>query len=94
MLTIILGILAIILFGFIAIRFEINDRELLSRLSLICAMLSVCVILAGLGYPFSGYTDWKPTDRKDLVSLSNSTGVSGTKGIIYISISSSNVSRG
>ena len=39
--------------------------------------------------PLSGYTNWEPTFRTDLVSLSNST-VGGAEGFIYISVSSSN----
>ena len=47
-------------------------------------------IILGLFAPLSGYTDWEPTFRKDLVSLSNST-VGGAEGFIYVSVSSSNV---
>ena len=90
MLTIILGILVAGLIFFILLRVNASDDTAYCVI-VISAVIVIVSIIAGLSVPISGYTDWKPAERTDLVSLSDSTGVSGAKGIIFISISSSNM---
>ena len=90
MLTIILGILVAGLIFFILLRVNASDDTAYGVITLSVVIVIVSII-AGLFVPISGYYDWKPAERKDLVSLSDSSCISGAKGIIFISISSSNI---
>lgn len=89
MLTIILGLLIAGLILFIFSRVE-AEYDTISIFVMIIFLVVFASIVVGLFCPISGYTNWEPTDRKDLVTLSNST-VGGSEGFIYISVSSSNV---
>ena len=87
MLTIILAICLAVLVVFLVARFIGEGIELVLTLATAVILLSIVV---GLFVPVTGYTDWKPTKRIELVSLNNST-IGGSKGFIYVSVSSDNV---
>lgn len=59
-------------------------------LSGLAAFVFIVGLFIGLFVPVSGNTDWYPTKRTELVSLSDST-VGGSKGFIYVSVSAANV---
>ncbi len=88
MLTIILGILVAGIIHFIL--FHVADGKFFKTFYRIPILLVFASIMVGLFAPISGFADWKPNERKDLISLSNST-VGGSEGFIYVSVSSSNI---
>jgi len=90
MLTIILGILIAFLIIVIGARITNNNSDIITLSTTLCTLIIVVSIAVGLFLPLSGYTNWEPLSRKDLISLSNST-VGGSEGFIYVSVSSSNI---
>lgn len=88
MVFIILGIVLTI--GLIFLFAHCGEDSGTAMFAILVSVVFAGGICAGLFVPVKGYTDWKEKERIDLVSLNNST-VGGSKGFIYVSVSSDNV---